>query len=97
MLFGISNQLKKGTRSYVSHLLYADDMQVFLRANSKSVIEMNNLLQTLASYTGLNINKAKSKLLFSKGSKNKEHMISLIGIPEGTLPVKYLGIPLSVT
>jgi len=35
-------------------------------------------------------------MFFSKSSKNKQQLINLIGIPEGKLPAKYLGIPLSI-
>jgi len=52
--------------------------------------------EKFASYTGLSINKNKSKMFFSKGSKKRQLLWSLIGIPERTLPVWYLGIPLSI-
>jgi len=57
---------------------------------------MNKQLQSFASYTGLSINKSKSKLYFSNSSKNKQKLSNIIGIQEGTLPVRYLGIPLSL-
>ena len=40
---GNIHPIKKGMRDYVSHLLYAGDMLVFLGANKKSVLEMNSL------------------------------------------------------
>jgi len=57
---------------------------------------MYNLLQKLALNTGLSIDKSKSKIYFSKSSKNKQVLPNLIGIPEGTLPTRYLEIPLSI-
>jgi len=88
--------IKKGMRNYVSHLLYADDMLVFLRASRTSMVEMNNLLQKLALNTELSMNKSKSKMYFSKSFKNKKVLSNLIGIPEGNLPTRYLGIHLSI-
>ena len=40
------------------------------------------------------INRAKSKAIFSKGCKRKEELASIINIPIGRLPIKYLGLPL---
>ena len=87
---------EKRMRNYVSHLLYAEDMLIFLKASRKSIMKMNNLLQTFSSQTRLCINKSKSKMYFSKSSKNKQLLSDLIGIPEGNLPTRYLGIPLSI-
>ena len=56
---------------------------------------MNKLLESLATNTGLAINKEKSKVFFSKGTKNKQEFRTTIGEAEGKLPIKYLGIPLS--
>ena len=45
--------------------------------------------------TGLSINTQKSKIYFSKGCTHKEELKYIIGFPEGFMPTKYLGIPLS--
>ncbi|XP_020258784.1 uncharacterized protein LOC109835211 [Asparagus officinalis] len=79
----------------VSHILFADDMLVFCRANKKSFEGINNLLDTMALNTGLCINRKKSKLYFSKGCNCKGVLSSIVGISIGTLPMKYLGLPLS--
>jgi len=57
-------------------------------------MEMITLLNNLASFTGLCNNKEKSRLYFSKGSK-QERSDQPCWILDGTLSVRYLGIPLS--
>ena len=47
---------------------------------------------------GLTVNfKNKCKVLFSKGCKSQADIVQLLEIPKGTLPVKYLGLPLFIT
>ncbi|XP_020266263.1 uncharacterized protein LOC109841729 [Asparagus officinalis] len=92
---GKIQNIKKNQNLQVSHILFADDMLVFCRANRKSFEGINNLLESLTLNTGLGINKSKSKIFFSKGCRNKDILSSVIGISSGSLPVKYLGLPLS--
>jgi len=40
------------------------------------------------------INRSKSKLIFSKGCSNKQELLQILGVSQGLLPMKYLGIPL---
>jgi len=56
---------------------------------------LNNDLQKLEQYTGLAINKMKSKCFFSKGCRNKDELAEILGVPIGYLPIRYLGLPLS--
>jgi len=56
--------VKRGSANYVSHLLFADDILVFCKANRASFQEIELLLQNLSLNTGLSINKAKSKGVF---------------------------------
>ncbi|XP_020266328.1 uncharacterized protein LOC109841800 [Asparagus officinalis] len=79
----------------VSHILFADDMLVFCRANRSSFEGINNLLEAMALNTGLCINRKKSKLFFSKGCNYIGVLSSIVGISIGNLPMKYLGLPLS--
>jgi hypothetical protein len=92
---GNIQNFKRGKNRQVSHLLFADDLLVFCRANLKSFHGVSKLLEQLELNTGLSINKAKSKCFFSKGTSNKEALCDAIRISKGRLPVKYLGITLS--
>ena len=50
----------------------------------------------LAKNTGLLINRDKSKIFFSKSCPNKTTLLQAAGVTEGMLPMKYIGIPLSI-
>jgi hypothetical protein len=93
---GTIEPLKRGVPNQISHLLFADDMLVFCRANKKSFRELNKLFALLQLNTGLSINKEKTKVFFSKGCKRKAELASILGCTLGTMPVKYLGMPLSI-
>ena len=70
-------------------------MLVFLKANKLSLLTLCTLLEELKLNTGLTINIQKSKIYFSKGCSCREELKAIIGFPEGLLPTKYLGMPLS--
>jgi hypothetical protein len=93
---GSIQNFKKAKGLQISHLLFADDMLVFSRANVKSFKGINLLLDSFANNTGLSVNKDKSRIYFSKGCSNKGELTSILKINEGKLPVKYLGLPLSI-
>ena len=78
-------------------LIYSlrDDMLIFSKGTVSSLKTIDNLLDQLANITGLTINKEKSRICFSKGCPSKEELKAVIGVEEGKLPMKYLGIPLS--
>ena len=79
----------------VSHLFFADDMLVLCKADKLSAMGINEASQDLHLYTGLTINKQKSKLFFSKGCKKRDDIADLRGVSIGFLHIKYMGLPLS--
>jgi len=88
---------RRGQRGdVITHLLFADDMLIFTKNMVSSLKDVNNLLELLSTNTGLSTNKGKSKIFFSKGTQKEKSLRSAIGIGEGKLPTKYLGIPLSI-
>jgi len=70
-------------------------MLVFCKGNKNSVSALNSLLEDLFLNTGLEINKQTSKLFLSKGCSNKEILASILGVNLGSMPMKYLGLPLT--
>ena len=86
-LSGRLQPLKTGEDN-ITHLLFADDMLVSVRA-------LNILLEDMHLNTGLQIDKDKNKLFFSRGNKNKASLANILGVAVGTLPMKYLGLPLT--
>jgi len=70
-------------------------MVLFCRANKHFVQGENDLLNDLAANTGLGINRS-SKIVFSKGCKEKKELSDILEISVGSLPVRYLRLPLTI-
>ena len=69
----------------ISHLLFADDMLAYCKGDRTSAKGLNFALQELEWYTGLVINKEKSKAFFSKGCCHKEDIAAILGISVGKM------------
>lgn len=78
----------------ISHLMFADDVMVFYDGSSSSLHGISETLDDFAMWSGLEINQTKSKL-FTAGLTHQETITSMsYGFPIGTLPIRYLGLPL---
>jgi hypothetical protein len=82
----------------ISHLLFADDVMIFSKANRT---EANVILKCLSLYSlwsGQCINHAKSSIFFSKNCKPavKASVNSVLRLPPIPANAKYLGIPLFI-
>ena len=89
--------MKRIDRTNASHILFANDMLVFCKGNKQSANPISELLEELRLFTGLTLNKQKSKFFFSQGRRDKLDIANVLGIPLGSLPIKYLGLPLSIS
>lgn len=79
----------------VSHLFFADDILIFIKANDKSIRGLKCILSKFGKQSGLNVSTSKSQLFLAKSVHNREELATLSGISVGFLPIRYLGIPLS--
>ena len=82
----------------ISHLLFADDVMIFSKANTA---EANVILKYLTMYSywsGQCINQAKSVIFFCKNCKPvvKASVNSVLKLPPILACAKYLGIPLFI-
>ena len=77
------------------HLCFADDLLIFFKGNIDSIVGVQKILNLFYTYSGLQLNSSKSEL-FSTGIKAEDLMEiqQATGFQIGTLPVKYLGVPL---
>ena len=66
------------------------------KGSATSLKAIDEILELLPKNIGLSINKIKNKIFFSKGCANKDLLKNAIGVVEGKLPTRYLGIPLSI-
>lgn len=79
----------------ISHAMFADDLFVLCRAHEGFLRVVMNALKDFHQFSGLQPNLLKSSVLFSSVSTTlKQSLVELLGISEGQLPVKYLGVPL---
>lgn len=75
----------------ITHLAFADDLMLFARGDKKSVGVLMQALNDFERTSRLAISVEKSQI-FVAGLKED---LSFTRIPVGTLPVKYLGVPLN--
>ncbi|KAG7568329.1 Reverse transcriptase domain [Arabidopsis thaliana x Arabidopsis arenosa] len=78
----------------ISHLMFADDVMVFFDGSSSSLHGIYETLDDFATWSGLRINREKTLLFHSGLSLQESSSIAAYGFPIGSLPVRYLGLPL---
>ena len=79
----------------ITHLCFADDLLIFTKGNMESVIGVQNVLKAFYLFSRLQVNCTKCEV-FSTGV-SRENLMAIqnsTGFKLGTLPVRYLGVPL---
>ena len=89
--------LKRSEQFQISHLLFADDMLVFCRADKSSIKGLNGIIKNLHLNTGLKVNRGKTKVYFSKSCSNQNELTAILGVSISSLPSKYLGLPRTIS
>ncbi|WZZ04139.1 hypothetical protein YC2023_090060 [Brassica napus] len=78
----------------ISHLMFADDVMVFFDGGSSSLHGIVETLDDFASWSGLVTNFNKTQLFTAGLNLVETAAISSYGFTTGSLPVRYLGLPL---
>lgn len=88
----LESLLEKG----ISHIQYADDTVLMADGSDKSIVNLKILLYCFEWLSGLKINFHKSEVvLFGFSQAEQERKANMLNCKLGTLPIKYLGIPVS--
>lgn len=79
----------------VTHLSFADDLLIFFDGSAESLHGILSVLRDFQRSSGLALNLRKT-CLFLDGNNmiNSADIASSVGISQGSLPVRYLGLPL---
>ncbi|KAE8720432.1 Homocysteine S-methyltransferase 2 [Hibiscus syriacus] len=79
----------------LTHLSFADDLLVFCKGNIDSVVGVLTILDRFYEVFGLKLNPAKCEI-FVAGipTRTIENLRIITGFQIGSLPIRYLGIPL---
>lgn len=79
----------------LTHLCFADDLLVFADGTRRSIEGIMDVFNMFGQFSGLNISLEKSTLYLAGVSElNKEAILDQFPFSTGTLPVRYLGLPL---
>ncbi|XP_009587057.2 uncharacterized protein [Nicotiana tomentosiformis] len=80
----------------LNHLCFADNVLLFSRRNFQSVLLMLRGLKTFSNASGLCTNASKSNIFsVSMQPQCEADLLELTGYAKGTLPFRYLGVPIS--
>ncbi|XP_074291146.1 uncharacterized protein LOC141617914 [Silene latifolia] len=80
----------------LNHLLFADDLLMFCKGTETSIMWILRSFATFSATSGLQLNKSKSEIYFNGVSTNNvANILQVSGFQRGTLPFKYLGVPIS--
>ncbi|KAG7558113.1 Reverse transcriptase domain [Arabidopsis suecica] len=80
----------------ITHLSFADDVLIFFDGNEESLIGILNILEEFKEGSGLSVNREKTALFLDGGCiQGNMDMAARLGLQQGSLPVRYLGVPLT--
>ncbi|XP_020684802.1 uncharacterized protein LOC110101296 [Dendrobium catenatum] len=80
----------------MTHLLNADDLLVFAKANNSNARSLHTILQRFAILSRLNINPHKSTILFSNNCTFGDEINNTLSIQQTQGSINYLGLPISM-
>ena len=82
----------------ISHLLFADDSLILVRANGEDAAKLQSILDLYAECSGQVTNIDKSAIMFSKNTRAscKAVVMQKLGIARESFNDKYLGLPIHV-
>ncbi|XP_059627007.1 uncharacterized protein LOC132269780 [Cornus florida] len=78
----------------VSHAFYADDLFIIVKADLSTAKTVDEVLKRFHGVSGLEVNKDKSSVIFSKAVRGKRRILQLLQMKNEVFPLKYLGITL---
>lgn len=79
----------------LTHLCFADDLMVFVEGSKESVEGALSVFNEFAVWSGLKISLEKSTIYMAGVSEGeRQRILANFPLEEGTLPVRYLGLPL---
>lgn len=82
----------------LNHLCFADDLLLFCKGDKNSISLMMQTLDIFGSFSGLKINNRKSSFFVSNvQAELSDWIFQTYHIPLGSLPAKFLGVPLIST
>ena len=83
---------------WVTHLLFADDCLIFMRASLQSADRLNNILRVYADCSGQAVNREKSAIYFSPNALQplRAALKHALGINVEAFSERYLGLPTAV-
>ncbi|KAJ0431881.1 putative RNA-directed DNA polymerase [Helianthus annuus] len=88
----------KCSKQKIINILFADDLFLFSHGDSVSVKHLKLALDKFTQISGLVPSMPKSTVYFSNvTSAMKNQILNLLPFQEGSLPVRYLGVPLIST
>ncbi|PNX56602.1 ribonuclease H, partial [Trifolium pratense] len=80
----------------IINLSFADDLLIFTRGDAKSVELVMSKLKDFSRSTGLYVNPSKCKVFYGGVEEHiKESIKNVTSFAEGSLPFRYLGVPLT--
>ena len=78
-----------------SHVLFADDIMVFMRATKRSLRNLMKFMEEYGLNSGQRVNKAKSLVFLGNHAYRHRIVIKrILGVSQGSLPFTYLGVPI---
>ncbi|KAL0293603.1 UNVERIFIED_CONTAM: hypothetical protein Sradi_6928700 [Sesamum radiatum] len=88
----IGNARKLASRIFVLLMI----VLLFCKADLPSIQVLRDTLTEFAALSGLNVNPAKSQIILSRAvQQERRQIVEYLGFQEGSLPVRYLGVPLT--
>lgn len=79
----------------ISHLMYADDLNIYCKATASEAQEVAHCLRTFCDWSGHAFNYSKSSIHFSKNVPREEKLsiLNILGMVECGHNSTYLGLP----